>query len=183
MDEAARLEYLEEKVLEQAEASRATADTLARILAKLNDLEIGRTPVSNPRSPAPAPAPVTVIAPTPLRIKPGIPPNFDGDRTLGRAFVTSCLLYFSLCPADFTDEQTKIHWVLSYLKSGRAAIYTDCVLRTELRTFRQLFADWDAFYAQLRQDLLPEERGHTFAHAPRKRPILSGPSQRRQLHR
>ena len=63
MDEAARLEYLEEKVLEQAEASRATADTLARILAKLNDLEIGRAPVSNPHTPTPAPAPVTVIAP------------------------------------------------------------------------------------------------------------------------
>ena len=156
MDEAARLEYLEEKVLEQAEASRATADTLARILAKLNDLEIGRAPVSNPHTPTPTPAPVTVIAPTPSRIKPGIPPSFDGDRTLGRAFLTSCLLYFSLCPADFADEQTKIHWVLSYLKSGRAALHADRVLRTELRTGRHLFADWDAFYADFVETFCPE---------------------------
>ena len=161
MDEAAQLEYLEEKVLEQAEGSQATADTLARILAKLNDLEISRAPVPNPHTPAP----VTVIAPTPSHIKPGIPPNFDGDRTLGWAFLTSCLLYFSLCPADFTDEQTKIHWVLSYLKSGRAAVYADHVLRTELHTAHHLFADWNMFYADFVETFCPEnEAMHSLMH-------------------
>ena len=71
MDDTAWLEYLEEKVLEQAEASQATADTLVRILAKLNNLEIGRAPAPNPHTPAP----VTVITPMPSSIKPGIPPN------------------------------------------------------------------------------------------------------------
>jgi len=156
MDDVSRLEDLEVKMAEQTQIGQANTETLAQILAKLNNLETSRTsptPVANT-----SPAPVTVFAPLPTtsRIKPGIPPNFDGDRTLGRAFLTSCLLYFSLCPTDFTDHQTKIHWVLSYLKSGRAAVYADRVLRTELRTSKMAFSGWDAFYADFVETFCPE---------------------------
>jgi hypothetical protein len=46
------------------------------------------------------------------------PDNFDGDRSKGYAFLTSCELYLSLTGPDYPDEQAYIHWALSFFKSG-----------------------------------------------------------------
>ena len=65
-------------------------------------------------------------APLPIThncLKPGVPPSFDSDRAKGRASMNSCILYQSLCAAEFQDDQAKIHWVLSYMKSDRAATF------------------------------------------------------------
>ncbi|GLB34317.1 hypothetical protein LshimejAT787_0112010 [Lyophyllum shimeji] len=57
-------------------------------------------------------------------LRPAPPDSFDGEREKGRAFINSCDLYMSLTPDAFPDEQTRINWVLSYMKGGRAARFT-----------------------------------------------------------
>ncbi|GLB35707.1 hypothetical protein LshimejAT787_0212720 [Lyophyllum shimeji] len=59
----------------------------------------------------------------------GAPDSFDGEREKGRAFINSCDLYMSLTPNAFPDEQTRINWVLSYMKGGRAARFAARTLR------------------------------------------------------
>ncbi|GLB42963.1 hypothetical protein LshimejAT787_1204120 [Lyophyllum shimeji] len=63
------------------------------------------------------------------RLRPAPPDSFDGEREKGRAFINSCDLYMSLTPDAFPDEQTRINWVLSYMKEGRAARFAACTLR------------------------------------------------------
>src|SRR5580693_697727 len=79
------------------------------------------------------------------RLKPGAPPCFDGDRAKGRAFMNSCVLYQSLCAAEFQDDQAKIHWVLSYMKSDRAATFADRTIRYETKYDSPRYGSWDAF--------------------------------------
>jgi hypothetical protein len=105
-----------------------------------------RTPPDTKRGATahPIPRPST---PAPIRglIKPGTPQDFDGDRAKGRAFLNSCRLYISLSSSEFADDQGKIHWVLSYMKSGRASTFADRVLRHEDKTQKNRFATWAAF--------------------------------------
>jgi hypothetical protein len=91
------------------------------------------------RQTAPTPAPAR------NRIKPGTPPDFDGNREKGRAFLNSCRLYITLCASEFADDQAKIHWVLSYMKSGRASSFADRTLRYEDRMRVDRFTSWNAF--------------------------------------
>jgi hypothetical protein len=57
------------------------------------------------------------------QIKPGVPNTFDGNRVKSCAFLTSCELYLSLTGFHSLDNQTCIHWTLSYFKSGHAATF------------------------------------------------------------
>jgi hypothetical protein len=50
--------------------------------------------------------------------KPASPPDFDGDRQKGTAFLNACQTYIRLRPDDFTDEQMQIVWAMSYMKTG-----------------------------------------------------------------
>jgi hypothetical protein len=90
--------------------------------------------------PAPPPS-----APIRSLIKPGTPQDFDGDRAKGRAFLNSCRLYVTLSASEFADDQNKIHWVLSYMKSGRASAFADRILRHEDKTQTDRFPTWTAF--------------------------------------
>jgi hypothetical protein len=60
-----------------------------------------------------------------LWIKPVSLDNFDGDRSKGHAFFTSCELYLSLTGSDYPDKQSRIHWALSFFKSGHAATFAE----------------------------------------------------------
>jgi len=79
------------------------------------------------------------------RLKPGVPPSFNSDRAKGHAFMNSCILYQSLCAAEFQDDQAKIHWVLSYMKSDRAATFADRTIRYETKYNSPHYGSWDAF--------------------------------------
>jgi hypothetical protein len=59
------------------------------------------------------------------QIKPVSPDNFDGDRSKGHTFLTSCELYLSLTGLDYPDEQVRIHWALSFFKFGRVATFSE----------------------------------------------------------
>jgi hypothetical protein len=91
-----------------------------------------------------------------LRIKPASPDNFDGDRSKGRTFLTSCKLYLSLAGLDYPDEQARIHWALSFFKSGRAATFSERIVRQEMRTGVMAFTDWTDFTSEFMSTFCPE---------------------------
>jgi hypothetical protein len=91
-----------------------------------------------------------------LRIKPASPDNFDGDRSKGRAFLTSCELYLSLTGLDYPDKQSCIHWALSFFKSGHVATFAECIVRQEMRTGVMAFADWTDFTLEFMSAFFPE---------------------------
>jgi hypothetical protein len=64
------------------------------------------------------------------RVKPATPPDFDGDRKKGRAFLHTCSIYFAICGSLFPNDQARIHWTLSYFKSDRATRFTNRVIRS-----------------------------------------------------
>jgi hypothetical protein len=82
------------------------------------------------------------------RMKPASPDNFDGDRSKGRTFLTSCELYLSLTGPNYPDEQSHIHWALSFFKSGHAAMFAECTVRQEMRTGVMAFMDWTDFTSE-----------------------------------
>jgi hypothetical protein len=92
----------------------------------------------------------------PPRIKPASPDNFDGDRSKGHAFLTSCELYLSLTGSDYPNEQSRIHWALSFFKSGHAATFAERIVRQEMRTGVMAFADWTDFTSKFRSTFCPE---------------------------
>jgi hypothetical protein len=111
--------------------------TLALASKPLPDSRKGLTAL--PLAHSPTPAPIRSL------IKPGTPQDFDGDRAKGRAFLNSCRLYISLSSSEFADDQDKILWVLSYMKSGRASAFADRVLRHEDKTQKNRFPNWATF--------------------------------------
>jgi hypothetical protein len=137
--DAERLQNIERRLNEQAEASRATNKTLDKLLAVFSARE-AREHIAPPPPASPPPVTTALKASQPSRVKPGIPSNFDGDRAQGHAFLTSCELYISLTQSDFTEDQVRIHWALSYFKGGRAASFAEHIIRQEMRTGKMCFA-------------------------------------------
>jgi hypothetical protein len=78
-------------------------------------------------------------------LKPATPDDFDGDPLKGQAFLNSCRLYISLCEDQFKDEQAKIHWALSFMKSGCAALYANSILQNEAFRHIPSFLSWRDF--------------------------------------
>ena len=75
-----------------------------------------------------------------------LPSEFDGDRSRGQAFLNSCQTYIHLSPDSFFSDQTKITWVLSYMKSGRAEKWAARVFQWEEKHMGYTkFLDWDEF--------------------------------------
>jgi hypothetical protein len=125
---------LESRLLQAQEHARVQQNTLDHILQLLQRLPgVGDswTPQNIPTALEPQP-PVTLADPTPQvqaqGLKPATPNDFVGDRIKGRAFLNSCWLYISLYEDQFKDEQAKIHWALSFMKSGCAALYVNSIL-------------------------------------------------------
>jgi hypothetical protein len=85
------------------------------------------------------------------------PDNFDGDRSKGCAFLTSCELYLSFTGADYPDEQARIHWALLFFKSGRVAMtFAEHIVRQEMRTGVMAFVDWMDFTLEFMSTFCPE---------------------------
>jgi hypothetical protein len=90
------------------------------------------------------------------RIKLASPDNLDGDRSKGRAFLTSCELYLLLAGLDYPDEQSRIHWALSFFKSGHAVTFSERIVRQEMRTGVMAFANWTDFTSEFMSTFCPE---------------------------
>jgi hypothetical protein len=90
------------------------------------------------------------------QIKLATPDNFDGDRSKGCAFLTSCKLYLSLTGPDYPNEQSRIHWALLFFKSGHAATFAKHIVRQQMRTGVMAFADWMDFTSGFMSTFCPE---------------------------
>ena len=87
---------------------------------------------------------------------PALPSEFDGDRSKGPNFLRSCQTYILLCPESFPDDQTKIIWALSYMKSGRAAKWAARIFKWEEENEGYTkFLDWDNFKSEFRKEFSP----------------------------
>ena len=54
-------------------------------------------------------------------------------------------MYISLCDEQFRDEQAQIHCALSFMKSGRAALYANHILWKEASDDLPAFFQWRDF--------------------------------------
>jgi hypothetical protein len=97
-------------------------------------------------------------APRAHTVRPAVPPEFDGDRSKGLAFLSSCQTYLRLCPREFQDEQTKIVWAMSYMKAGRAQKWTTRAFRWEQQPANfgsSRFLDWEDFCDEFKKEFTP----------------------------
>ena len=67
-----------------------------------------------------------------------------------------CRLYISLCEDQFRDEQMQIHWALSFMKSGRAALYANRILRKEASEDLPVFLSWQGFERDFSSKFCPK---------------------------
>jgi Retrotransposon gag protein len=89
------------------------------------------------------------------RDKPAKPSEYDGDRVNGRTFLQSCTLYLGLCVSDFPDEKSQILWALSFMMSGRVAIFATHVFTHEVKNGVSLYPSWKDFTEAFRHQFFP----------------------------
>jgi len=76
------------------------------------------------------------------------PPDFNGERYNGRAFLNSCSFYIRLAPEQFQDKQERILWALTFFKEGRAAKWSENVFCQEADTSVFPIQTWGEFEQQ-----------------------------------
>ena len=78
-------------------------------------------------------------------LKPATPNDFDGDNLKGQAFLNLGRHYITLSEDQFRDEQAQIHWALSFLKSGCAALHVNHIHQKEASEDLLAFFSWQGF--------------------------------------
>lgn len=156
-DEHTRVDKLETEFAELQAGVAAQNTALKAIQELIADLGT-RLPVQPPVIPPPVPD--TNTTHTPLQnhapsLKPATPSDFDGTREKGRAFLNSCQLYMSLVPRQFPTDSVKIGWAISFMKSGRASLFADRVLRHHAKHGSMPYADWAAFRMEFVESFCP----------------------------
>ena len=93
------------------------------------------------------------VAPTGWPPPLALPNEYDGNRSKGQAFLTSCQTYICLCPDSFLGDHIKITWTLSYMKSGWADKWAEQIfLLEEEHEGYSKFLDWEEFHKEFRKD-------------------------------
>lgn len=169
--DADRLTQLEQEAVAQREQNRVLSETLQAILTKINNIETGQNvPIPEAqkvpsRAPTPPTSPPRVAAPSPRqkqRIRPCAPGQFDGDRTKGRMWLTTALLYLVLCQDEFLDDTERVHWAYSFFTSGRASTFAQRMIRMEINNNRiPVYTDWPTFQTTFIQEFCPENESTT----------------------
>src|SRR5271155_5383558 len=148
---------------------QAFSEMQARDEAFEQKLDILVKHITSPKIPESPPIPI-VHTPAPetrhtlltRALRPTLPSEFDGDRSKGVAFLYSCQMYIRLCSDTFPDDQTKITWALSYMKTGRAALWAAWIFRWEEENSNSLkFANWNVFPDQFREEFCPVHTDQT----------------------
>jgi hypothetical protein len=145
-----------------ASLEQALSELQARDVTTQQKLDLLISHLTSPKIPKSSPNPETSTVP---QIKPSssirgpppaLPSEFDGDRSKGMAFLYSCQTYIRLCADSFSDDQTKITWALSYMKSGRAALWAARVFRWEEENPQsRRFVDWEDFRDEFKGEFCP----------------------------
>jgi hypothetical protein len=161
---------------EQVEATQSTNKRISKLFSMMSTLQAAN--ITTPPSPLVSlPTPIATTRRSVLHsswmgsvlhsphIEPGTPDSFDVGRVKGCAFLASLELYLSLTGSDFPDDQSHIHWALSYFKSRCAATFAECVVKQEMKSGVMIFAGWSEFTLQFMATFCPENevtavRGH-----------------------
>ena len=128
---------LENAVDEMKSQNDVTHHLLQDILSKLGPAQPQNVPNPTTRQLSPSPA-----GQKKNFLKPAPPSDFSSDRTDRKAFLTSCQTYIRLCPDAFDDEDTKIIWAMSYMKSGHAGRWAAREFAHESKSGTLRFIDW-----------------------------------------
>jgi hypothetical protein len=94
-------------------------------------------------------------------IKPSYPNEFGGDRMKGQVFLNSCKLYTALTPHQFTDDQAKIMWALSFMKSGHAAHFVEQQMRGYHDIGSLSYGLWQEFVYKFIAEFCPKNEVQT----------------------
>ena len=160
------LDYLQHHLQELTKCQNASEhvinNTLVGLTAQIQQLTQLMT------GPAPAltvtPSPITTSlppvnppflvpsAPTKQQMRPKLPfpPGFSGERTSGRAFLNSCTLYLCLAPEQFSCDEEKIFWTLTFFKDRYAMRWSENLFRQEADTSVFPIQSWADFEQQFR---------------------------------
>jgi hypothetical protein len=90
------------------------------------------------------------------QLRPAIPNDFDGDRSKGRAFLTSCELYWRLAPTLFSDDVQLVNWTMSFMKTGRASKWAQRMLKQQFEGGESAFTVWDEFRTAFIAEFCPK---------------------------
>jgi hypothetical protein len=152
-----RILAIEATVDDMRSKNEATHQLLRDILDRLGPAQAQNVPDSTqrPASRRPSPIPTSSAGPKKNFLKPSTPSEFDGNRSEGKAFLTSCRTYIRLCPEVFDDDATQIIWAMSYMKTGRAGRWATREFEQEARDGHLRFIDWLDFEEEFRKDFLP----------------------------
>src|SRR5467141_14754 len=131
------------------EATQLSLQALLERLGPALALNV-QAPLHCVTQPIPAPAGQRKIL-----LKPSSPLDFDGDRSAGKAFLTSCRTYIQLRSEAFDDDLVKIIWAMSYMNTGCAGRWATREFETEAQNGRLRFLDWLDFEKQFQKDFLP----------------------------
>jgi len=74
----------------------------------------------------------------------------------GCAFLNSCNLYIGLAPTQFTDDQARIYWVLSFMKGDRAAHFTNQTMQLTQQTRSLPWVTWAEFRLEFIHNFCPK---------------------------
>ena len=156
--EELRLAAVEQALADSKAREIETKNQFAALLNGFQQLELlmrELTPAKTPKATLTDTIPIR-LAPTGQPPPPALPSEYDGDRMKGQTFLTSCQTYMRLCPDSFPEEQTKITWALSYMKSGRAAKWAERIFYWEEKNpGYSKFLDWDKFQNKFQKDFCP----------------------------
>jgi hypothetical protein len=136
-----RVSTLEQELLKDREAKTRLEAEVQSLSAKIATLMADLPAKSEPLRPQQA--------------APAKPSEYDGDRANGKSFLNSVQLYISICENQFPNDQTRVLWTLSFMKSGRAATFANRVFVHESRSQTPFFEDWTAFCDSFRASFYP----------------------------
>ena len=158
------LGYLQHHLQELTEHQNASEHTinatligLTAQLQQLTQLITAPTPTVAlppiPLSPLPVSPPfpvLSVLSKQQTRPKLLSPPDFSSEWSSGQVFLNSCTLYLCLALEQFTCDEEKIFWTLTFFKDGRAAKWSENLFHQEMDTGIFPIQSWTDFEQQFR---------------------------------
>jgi len=106
-------------------------------------------------------APLNPLNTTTHQLKPVTPSEFTGDCTKRRAFLNSCNLYIGLSPTQFTNDQARIYWVLSFMKGNCAVCFTNWTMWLAQQMGSLPWVMWAEFRLEFICDFCPKNEVQT----------------------
>ena len=148
----ARFLVLEQAYADSLATQENTQKQIDQLLQSFQHLEkLMMAKINPPTSPKIGPSDITPVWTTPIGWPPppALPNKFDRNCSQGQTFLTLCQTYICLCSDSFLSEQTKITWVLSYMKSGRASKWAERIFQWEEKNEGYpRFLDWEEFWKE-----------------------------------